>query len=239
MTEATDGTSTARDDFADRASELDETPAVDHALTVALAGLQVVPVVGGVIATFIDEYVPRQKRRRLVSFVQELSARLQAEADRVDREFARTEDLSDLFEDVLDGVQQRRNEEKHRYYASALANSLIPERPDAVDREKMLEVLNELRSSHLRMIAVYMTVEIPDSRLPLKGNMEHRIVHGSLPELTHEQVDSHIVDLQTHAILPLLAQSTTAGDPHRLSNQMTPFGRRLAMWVEATSADAE
>jgi hypothetical protein len=89
---------------------------------------------------------------------------------------------------VLDGVQQRRNEEKHRYYASALANSLVPERPDAVDREKMLEVLNELGGSHLRMIAIYMTIEIPDSMLPLNGNMEHRVVHGSLPELTHEQV---------------------------------------------------
>jgi hypothetical protein len=196
-------------------------------LTVALAGLQAVPVIGGVIATFIDEYVPRQKRRRLVSFVQELSARLQAEADRVDSEFVRTENLSDLLEDVLDGVQQRRNEEKHRYYA-ALANSLVPERPDAVDREKMLEVLNELRGSHLRMIAIYMTIEIPDSMRPLKGNMEHRIVHGSLPELTHEQVDSHILDLQTHGVLPLLTQSTRAGDPLRLSTQMTPFGRRFA-----------
>jgi hypothetical protein len=138
---------------------------------------------------------------------------------------------------VLDGVQQRRNEEKHRYYASALANSLVPERPDAVDREKMLEVLNELGGSHLRMIAVYMTIEIPDSMLPLNGNMEHRIVHGSLPELTHEQLDSHILDLQTRGVLPLLAQSTTAGDPRRLSTQMTPFGRRFARWVEATSAE--
>jgi hypothetical protein len=38
------------------------------------------------------------------------------------------------------------------------------------------------------MIAVYMTIEIPDSMLPLKGDMEHRIVHGTMPELTHEQV---------------------------------------------------
>ena len=83
----------------------------------------------------------------------------------------------------------------------------------------------------------YMTIEIPDSMLPLKGDMEHRIVHGSLPELTHEQVDSHILDLQTRGVLPMLAQSMTAGDPHRLSTQMTPFGRRFASWVEATSAE--
>lgn len=223
--------------LARRESELDETPAVDHALTVALAGLQALPVIGGVIATFIDEYVPRQKRRRLTSFVQDLSARLRAEADRVDREFVRTEDFSDLLEDVLDAAQQRRNEEKHRYYASAVANSLTPKRPDEVDREKMLEVLNALRTSHLRVIALYMTIEIPDSMLPLQGDMEHRIVHGSLPELTHEQVDGLILDLQTRGVLPLLAQSATAGDPHQLATQMTPFGRRFARWVEATTAE--
>lgn len=222
-----------REDLARRALELDETPAGDHALTLALAGLQAVPVIGGVIATFIDEYVPRQKRRRLVSFVQDLSDRLAADADRIDREFVRTEDLSDLLEDVLDGVQQRRNEEKHRYYASAVANSLIPERPDAVDREKMLDVLNELRGSHLRIITIYMTIDIPDNLLPLKGDMEHRLVHGSLPQLTHEQVRNDVLDLQTRGILPLLAQSRVVGDPHRLSTQMTPFGRRFATWVEA------
>lgn len=236
MTEDTGGTST-HNDLADRAAELDETPTFDHALTVALAGLQAVPVIGGVIATFIDEYVPRRKRRRLVSFVQDLSARLRVDADRVDREFVRTEDLGDLLEDVLDAAQQRRNEEKHHYYAAALANSLTRERPDAVDREKMLEVLNELRASHLRMIAVYMSIEIPDSMLPLMGDMEHRIVHGSLSELTHEQVDRHILDLQTRGVLPLLAQSMTAGNPRRLSTQMTSFGRRFASWVEAASAE--
>lgn len=41
--------------------------------------------------------------------------------------------------------------------------------------------------------------------------MEHRIIHGSLPELTHEQVDSHILDLQTHGVLPLLAQEHDSG----------------------------
>ena len=215
-------------DLARRESERDETPAIDHALTVALAGLQALPLIGGVIATFIDEYVPRQKRRRLVSFVQDLSARLRVEADRVDHEFVRTEDFSDLLEDVLDAAQQRRNEEKHRYYASAVANSSTPERPDEVDQEKMLEVLNDLRASHLRVIALYMTIEIPDSMLPLQGDMEHRIVHGSLPELTHEQLDSLILDLQTRGVLPLLAQSGTAGDPHELATQMTPFGRRCS-----------
>lgn len=110
-------------------------------------------------------------------------------------------------------------------------------RPNEVDREKMLEVLNELRASHLRLIALYMTIEIPDSRLPVQGDMEHRIVHGSLPELTHEQVDGLILDLQTRGVLPLLAQGATVGDPHQLATQMTPFGRRFARWVEATTAE--
>ena len=52
-----------------RASELDETPARDHALIVGMAALQAVPIIGGVVATFISEYVPRKKQERLVEFV--------------------------------------------------------------------------------------------------------------------------------------------------------------------------
>ena len=49
------------EDFEQRASELKDTPAQDHALVVGMAALEVVPVIGGVVATFISEYVPRKK----------------------------------------------------------------------------------------------------------------------------------------------------------------------------------
>ena len=69
-------------------------------------------MIGGVVATFIDEYVPRKKQQRIVTFVQDLSRDFEAERDRIDQEYVRTADFERMVEDVLDRVQAVRNEDK-------------------------------------------------------------------------------------------------------------------------------
>jgi len=54
------------EDFEQRATDCKRHPSRDHALVVGMAALQVVPVVGCVVATFISEYVPRKKQERLI-----------------------------------------------------------------------------------------------------------------------------------------------------------------------------
>ncbi len=152
---------TDRDDLERRSEELHETPLGDHAIAAGLAGLNAIPVLGGVIATFVSEYVPRQKQRRLVSFVQDLAEKLREEEDRIDREFVKSEEFAGLVEDVIDSAQQRRNVEKHRYYASLVAGSATHARPTEEERDRLLDALDRLRLPHLRLLHVIATTTEP------------------------------------------------------------------------------
>ena len=89
------------DDFAERAPPRRDTARRSCTRPRALAGAQRVPVVGGIVATFISEYVPRRKQARLVGFVQDLGRQFEAERARIDAEFVRSSEFDRMVEDVL------------------------------------------------------------------------------------------------------------------------------------------
>ena len=106
-----------REDLTAGETDLESTPASDHAITIALAALQAIPGAGP-LAALLEEYIPRKKQLRLVQFVQELGDRFTAEQERIDREFVRTEEFEGMAEQVMDRVQDRKNQEKLRYWAA-------------------------------------------------------------------------------------------------------------------------
>jgi hypothetical protein len=212
------------DDLEQRASELEQMPGRDHALVIGMAALQAVPVIGGVVATFISEYVPRKKQERLVGFVQSIGRELVEEQERIDREFVRTKDFDRMVEDVLDRVQTVKNEDKLRYWAFLLAGFATTERPGATDRDRMIETLDGLRPEHLRLLHVIATTTkgppnlyaggvsaTLDWKMPDVPNDEARLLWGELARFN--VVDSYPSGLMT-------AQG--AGD---LAVRLTPYGR--------------
>jgi hypothetical protein len=140
-----------------RADQLEGTPAVDHALVAGIAALNAIPVIGGVVATFISEYIPRRKQARLVGFVQDLGRQFDAERERIDADFVRSSEFDRMVEDVLDRVQQVKNEEKLGYWAALLAGVATRDRPAQSDRERMIETLDGVRASNLRLLHVIAT----------------------------------------------------------------------------------
>jgi hypothetical protein len=141
----------------EKPEDLHETPASDHAIAISLALLNAIPAAGGTIATLISEYVPRQKQQRLVRFVEDLGERIKAQQERIDQEFVRSDEFQTLFEDTLDRIQLRRNEEKFEYWARLVAGVAGKDRPPRADRERLVDTLDRLRLSHLHLLHIVAT----------------------------------------------------------------------------------
>ena len=226
------------DDFEQRARELDGTPARDHALVVGMAALQVVPVVGGVVATFISEYVPRKKQERLVKFVQDLSSEFIAEQERIDSEFVRTKDFERMVEDVLDRVQTVRNENKLGYWAAFLAGVATTDRPNATDRDRMVETLDGLRPEHLRLLHVIASTTEGPPDLYMGG--VSATLDWKMPDVPNDEVRRLWGELQRFDVVQgypsgiMTAQG--AGD---LTVRLTAYGRQFVrlLRLEAGYAD--
>jgi hypothetical protein len=227
---------TDRDDLERRSEELHETPLGDHAIAAGLAGLNAIPVLGGVIATFVSEYVPRQKQRRLVSFVQDLAEKLREEEDRIDREFVKSEEFAGLVEDVIDSAQQRRNVEKHRYYASLVAGSATHARPTEEERDRLLDALDRLRLPHLRLLHVIATTTEPPPGM-WAGGVSH--VVQSKMEISDADLREQWGDLAAANIADSYPSGTmTAAGAGNLAVRLTPFGRRFVDFLHVGAPEA-
>jgi len=210
----------------ERAESLDETPAADHALTVGLAGLNAIPIVGGVVATFISEYVPRRKQARLIGFVQDLGREFEAERERIDADFVRTSEFDRMVEDVLDRVQQVKNEEKLGYWAALLAGVATRGRPPKADRERIIETLDGLRPSHLRLLCVISTTRQARPGFYMGGisnTLEWRIPDIPIDEIRRDWSDLARFDL----VQSYPSGTMTAEGAGNLTVRMTDYGRRF------------
>lgn len=213
-------------DFEQRASELDETPARDHALVAGMAALQLVPVVGGVVATFISEYVPRKKQERLVEFVQDLSREFTAEQERIDRDYVKTRDFDRMVEDVLDRVQTVRNEEKLGYWAALLAGVATTDRPTTSDRDRMIQTLDDLRPEHLRLLHVIATTTEPPPALYMGG--VSATLTWKMPDVAEDEARRLWGEVaRTGVVADYPSGLMTAQGAGNLSGRLSPFGREF------------
>jgi len=207
-------------------TDLDETPARDHALAIGLAALNAIPVAGGTIATLISEYVPRQKQVRLVCFVEDLGERLRAQQERVDQDFVRTEEFQVLFEDALDRVQQRKNEDKFEYWARLIIGVVGKERPPRADRDRFVDTLDRLRLSHLRLLHVVATTTTGKPGMYMGGVSE--TLTWKMPDTPIEEIRRDWDDLARDNVLQSYPSGMmTAEGAGNLTVRVAPYGQQF------------
>lgn len=211
--------------------DMDATSAQDHAVAIGLAVLSAVPVAGGPLATLISEYVPRQKQRRLVTFIEDLGHRIEAERERVDQEFVKTDEFQTMVEDVLDRVQQRRNEEKFSYWADLLAGVASRDRPPRADRERLVETLDRLRLSHLQLLHVIATTTEPRPGLYMGGvsdTLEWKVPGAAIDDLRRDWDD-----LAREGLVGTYPSGMmTASGAGNLAAHLKPYGQQFVRLLQ-------
>lgn len=216
--------------------ELDDSDARDHVLALGEAAVDLVPGAGKLIGYVIREHIPRRRRQRVVEFVRKLNDAVAHMEDRLDRDFVRSDEFADLTEDVLESVSRRAADGKRGFYAAALANTAAPSPPGEDERERMLDVLKEVRLSHLRLLAIVATTRsLPEGSNLYAGGIEHNIM-PRLEGVSQEQMRSDWADLARLGILDSYPSGTMSRQGiEDLTVRMTDFGRRFVNWISLRS----
>ncbi len=97
----------------------------DHALAIVKAGLNAVPVIGGSLASLIDDYVPSSTQESIEKVTQLLGEELGALKDRIDTEAVDKSEFSDLFKSCYLTIVRTSQRSKLQAVASILANLLL------------------------------------------------------------------------------------------------------------------
>jgi hypothetical protein len=125
----------------------------DVARAVVLGTIGMVPIVGSLLSELASTFYPETKLNRLLAFAEALRASVDEIQDRLDNEFVRRDEFAQLFEDVLDRATQVRNAEKLAIFASATAHAMTVDRPGQAERDRFLDLLDQLRPAQLRVLA--------------------------------------------------------------------------------------
>src|SRR6266852_674144 len=94
----------------------------DHALIVIKAALNAVPIVGGSIASLIDDYIPLSTQRSIEIATQLLKERLEALGNRIDVDAVNKDEFAELFKSCYLAIVRTTQESKLHAAAALLAN---------------------------------------------------------------------------------------------------------------------
>lgn len=217
---------------------------VDAALEVskalAFAALSSVPVLGPVLREIVGVAWGDHRADRLQRFAVQLAADVEALEDRVDRDFVKHKEFESLAEETLERIVLRRNEEKIRGFAAAMAHSVTIERPDRRTRERYFDWLDQLRPIHFqilgRLAAEPSGWTRPEAVITVGQVANSRVAHA-LDELSADALD--IGELERRGLVRSLDDpATLLAVADNAQSLLTPAAHRFMEFVRLNLEDA-
>jgi hypothetical protein len=218
-------------DLQDMAAQVGVTTTYDRIVDASTDTVQtLVPLVGGLVAGLIRQTAPRDDQIYLADFANEAAARIVAlEADRIDRSYFDSPEWNSDVGRVMDALRLERNRTKRSHYVAALVNGAVTDRPDEVERHRFLDLLDQIRPSHLRLLAAIAGAHHDESG----GGIDVWLT-SHLPDQDLENMKLDWEDLVRAGLLQGLP-SGLANTPtgQRVWHALNAIGKRFVAFVEA------
>lgn len=127
----------------------------DGAVALVGAALSTVPVVGGPLAAIAAEFrraMDRRQAERLAEVIDDLQKTVESMREYVYRDLTGDEPLVRFLEAALESASEARHAEKRRFYVALVARSATHDGPEAIERGILLDTLDRVQETHLRLL---------------------------------------------------------------------------------------
>lgn len=203
----------------ERNNSIIDSPKVDTALDVAATFTNLVPVVGGVLASILSGYTIHRKFARVYEVLDQLDGALQAHRDDVNQTYVKSEDFEDIFEKTLEQVGMERHAEKRTMYAKFLLGTLTASAPNYDAQLAFLRLLDELQLAQINVL-----------------HIAHRSQGGWASMLAERYLDMSPEQVQEHLdVLFRLGLIGYTQEPNARENQVMYFDNRTEYIYKVTS----
>lgn len=227
-------------ELAKQAQNLGKQTGGDHVANIVKAALNAVPVVGGPIASLIDDYIPESRQKRVEKFSQDLADELSRVQESLDEGYVKTEEFAYLFTRVYQNVVRDYQQEKLDAYRNILVNSLRVDLAASV-QERFLTLVEQLSPLHLRVLSAFISDEHNSNVFAQNPNRSSMSIGETLrillPELPEGEVVRCVFDLDqmgiTNRVHGLLTGTMTEFGARQLEGRLTAFGREFVDFVLA------
>jgi len=176
----------------------------DHALAVLKAALNLIPNVGGALASLIGDYVPTSTQRSIDKTITLLGEKLTSLEGRIDIDAVNKEDFSELFKSCYLVVVRSNREEKLHAAAALLANLLL--RPGDVSKasyeelDHLVRCLDALSSGAISVLgaALRIATKAPSGS---QGHFHFAQLNSAFPQFEASLLMSLVSELRSLNLL--------------------------------------
>jgi hypothetical protein len=228
-------------ELAKQAQNLGKQTPGDHIANVVKAALNAVPVVGGPMASLMDDYIPESRQKRVEKFSQDLADELSRLQDSLDESYVKTEEFAYLFTRVYQNVVRDYQQEKLDAYRNILVNALQVDLAASV-QERFLTLVEQLSPMHLRVLSAFVSdqrnAQVFAQNPNRHSNSLGQTLRFLLPELSDGEFERCVFDLDqmgiTNRVHGVLKGMMTEHGARQLDGRLTSFGRHFVDFVLAT-----
>jgi hypothetical protein len=206
--------------------------AKDHALAVFKAALNVVPVVGGPLASLIGDYVPTSRQRSLEKAVNLFSEKVADIEDRINTEAIDKEDFAELYGQFEALARKTNRDEKLRAAANILANVLLPpgdpNRSSFDELDYLMHCVDALSSRAIAVLGA--AIKAVEQRPGRPGDTRFLFseLKQKFPEVDPQVVFGLAIELRSLNLLHITEGLIGGPDPENCGFHVTPVGLRFA-----------
>ena len=118
------------------------------------------PIVGSLLVELVGAVIPAQRTDRIAKFASSLESRLARVERDVLRKNLSDENFCDLMEETMRQAARAVTDERRRYLAALLANSVAPGAVSHIESKHILRVLGELNDVEVIWLRSYLDVRI-------------------------------------------------------------------------------
>lgn len=215
------------------------TPQGENLIQTVEALVQLVPVVGGILGTYIGDSLNQTYQKRLDTLLQSLVHDLSHTQRKMNTEFVKSDDLPELFGEIIPRVQKERNKEKRHYYKNILRGAILNKDIDPYDTSmKYVRTLEDLQPVHIAVLRA-VAIELPDEELLRRdrsaGGFMMNTLNERLPEIPKSQFPEILEDLNLARVTNFRVGSLMLGmngsSAANLRARMTEYGIAFVEFV--------
>lgn len=136
-------------------NKLDNMGKPDFTMMLTKAGLNLIPSVGGTLASLLGDYQTTRNDKRLKEFIQSFSDEMSQRIDSIQREFVKKDDFIDVFLNITDDAMRQRRADKRLQLRNLLINSITLPNTQYEDTEEFERLINILTATHLEILNIF------------------------------------------------------------------------------------
>jgi hypothetical protein len=210
--------------------------ASDHTLAIIKAGLSAVPVVGGVVASLIGDYIPTATQRSVEIAIDELGQRISYLENRLDPDAVDRDQFSELFKSCYLIIIRTHQSSKRRGAVALITNIMLragdPDKLTYTELDHYVHCLDVLSVGAIEILgqAVAITRAANFSRLGTESfGFSVRDLRGRVPRIEKSLLMGLVGELNALNLVHIGVPTTRIEQYGNYPLELTPLGGKFAV----------